>query len=60
MSQIEYQDANTAYTIQDGVRICVCDFARLLIFYYYGRNGSMGPSDKPFVLDLEFEYPNND
>ena len=27
-----------AYTIQDGVHICVCDFARLLIFYYYGQN----------------------
>ena len=27
-----------AYTIQDEVHICVCDFARLLIFYYYGQN----------------------
>ena len=27
-----------AYTIQDGIRICVSDFARLLIFYYYGQN----------------------
>ena len=30
-----------AYTIQDGVRIYVCDFVRLIIFYYYGRNGTI-------------------